>query len=80
MDHYSGDGAGLPGAVLLWRQYAEAGVVAFVADVVYGDSFFRGAVSKPVLSTKPVGPLRKIPVLPNFFFPLLFSDVILNLL
>ena len=72
MDYHGGDDMRLFGAVLLWRQHAAAGVAAFVADVVYGDSFFRGAVSKPVLSTKPVGPLWEILILPHTFFPCQF--------
>ena len=73
-----GDDMRLFGAFFLWRQYAEAGMAAAFIDDVYGRSFFCRVVSKPLFSEKQAGPLRKIPVLPNFFFPLLFCGFICN--
>lgn len=69
MDYHGGDDMRLFGAFFLWRQYAEAGMAAAFIDDVYGRSFFCRVVSKPLFSEKQAGPLRKIPVLPNFFFP-----------
>ena len=67
MDYHGGDDMRLFGAFFLWRQYAEAGMAAAFIDDVYGRSFFCRVVSKPLFSEKQAGPLRKIPVLPNFF-------------
>ena len=78
MDYHGGDDMRLFGAFFLWRQYAEAGMAAAFIDDVYGRSFFCRVVSKPLFSEKQAGPLRKIPVLPNFFFPLLFCGFICN--